>query len=484
MADTLKNRFVYIVSLLFIAVLGVLLYQESYWYAVAAVPAALLLVWLALTSLDKLLLFIVFFTPLSINIESYVDVNLGLYLPTEPLMFGAMFLFFMKLLYEKKYDMNIIRHPITIALLVNLIWLFITSITSSMPLVSFKFLLSRLWFVVTFYFLGIQLFNDKKNITRFVWLYIIPLTGVIFYTVIHHSMYGFGVKAGHWVMNPFYKDHTSYGAILAMFFPFLIGYLFKKDQSATMKITIGLLTLIFTLGLILSYTRAAWLSLGVALGVYLAFIFKIKLRTIFLMGLVAVGAFFVFKDDIFMKLEKNRQDSSTDFAEHVQSMSNVSTDASNLERINRWDCALKMFQEKPVFGWGPGTYMFQYAPFQHSSNLTIISTNFGDMGNAHSEYLGPLAESGVLGTLTFIALVIAIIYKGSLLYMKTETRNMRMIVMSMLLGLITYLVHGILNNYLDTDKASVPFWGFAAILVAIDVRGYYKANIQEKEVKN
>jgi hypothetical protein len=29
----------------------------------------------------------------------------------------------------------------------------------------------------------------------------------------------------------------------------------------------------------------------------------------------------------------------------------------------------------------------------------------------------------------------------------------------------------VLNDFLDTDKASVPFWGFTALLVAIDV--YY-----------
>jgi len=34
---------------------------------------------------------------------------------------------------------------------------------------------------------------------------------------------------------------------------------------------------------------------------------------------------------------------------------------------------------------------------------------------------------------------------------------------------MTYFIHGVLNNYLDTDKASVPFWGFIAILVALDV---------------
>ena len=35
------------------------------------------------------------------------------------------------------------------------------------------------------------------------------------------------------------------------------------------------------------------------------------------------------------------------------------------------------------------------------------------------------------------------------------------------LGLVTYWVHGLLNNFLELDKAAVPYWGFTAILVAI-----------------
>jgi hypothetical protein len=45
-----------------------------------------------------------------------------------------------------------------------------------------------------------------------------------------------------------------------------------------------------------------------------------------------------------------------------------------------------------------------------------------------------------------------------------------MIVVSVLIGLTTYFLHGILNNFLDTDKASAAVWGFLAVLVALDVR--------------
>jgi O-antigen ligase len=92
------------------------------------------------------------------------------------------------------------------------------------------------------------------------------------------------------------------------------------------------------------------------------------------------------------------------------------------------------------------------------------------MGNAHSEYIGPLAEAGVLGMLTFLAVSIAIVATGWRVYLKLDRGPEKSMMLAVVLGLVTYLIHGLLNNFLDTDKASVPFWGFAAMLVAADIQ--------------
>jgi len=139
-----------------------------------------------------------------------------------------------------------------------------------------------------------------------------------------------------------------------------------------------------------------------------------------------------------------------------------------------------MFREKPLFGWGPGTYMFRYAPFQLSSEMTAISTNFGNRGNAHSEYIGSLAESGIPGPVSFIIIGITGLLTGFRVLVKTKKKRLRYILMGLLLGLLTYFVHGLLNNFLDTDKISALFWGFLAVFVSMDV--YYKdKNIAEVE---
>ena len=120
-------------------------------------------------------------------------------------------------------------------------------------------------------------------------------------------------------------------------------------------------------------------------------------------------------------------------------------------------------------GWGPGTFMFQYAPFQLSDEKTRISTNAGDKGNAHSEYIGPMCESGLFGMLSFLIIIICVVYYSVILYPRIKNKEQRLYLVSLFLGLVTYLIHGILNNFLDTDKASAPFWGFIAAIVALEV---------------
>ena len=422
----------------------------------------------------------VFCTPLAINFND-MDVRLGLSLPTEPILIAIMFLFLLKQFYNPTYDIKIIRHPVTLAIIFNLVWIALTSITSEMPIVSLKFLVSRLWFVTVFYFLFVFIFKKISLIKQFAWLYIIPLTIIIIYTLITHAQLGFDEKSANWVVSPFYNDHTAYGAALAMFIPVLIGFIFYKNYNNYIRSFAFILTLLFLIATVFSYTRAAWVSLAVAAVVMLLLYSGIKFRTMLFGGIVFGCFFFFVKTDIVMSLERNRQDASDNFIKHVQSISNISSDASNLERLNRWNCALKMFSERPWFGWGPGTYSFQYAPFQESKDKTIISTNLATGGNAHSEYLGPLSESGLLGMLSFVAIMLCVVATGFKVYYESKSKEIKLISATVLLGLITYFVHGGLNNFLDTDKLSCPFWGFSAILVAFDL--YHNKNKEEESVK-
>ena len=228
-------------------------------------------------------------------------------------------------------------------------------------------------------------------------------------------------------------------------------------------------TVVLLVGFYLSYCRAAWLSLTFGAVVLIVIKLKIKIQWILLSLVVFASIFFLMRTQIIQQMERNKQDSSKDLVKHLQSMSNISSDASNLERLNRWNSALKMFNQKPITGWGPGTYQFVYGPFQSSKDKTIISTDFGVKGNAHSEYIGPLSEQGVPGLLFVLGILGTVIYTALSILKRKLNPQTKQIVFILIVGLISYYVHGFMNNFLDSDKLSVPFWGFIAALVAIDL---------------
>lgn len=469
-----KNKLVALISGLFIAINCVLFTYHIYWFTL--LPVVLIVGWFIFYRTTAALLITAFLTPFSQQID-FDFIHASLSVPTEPMMIILTFLFWLKMIISGDYDARVFRHPITIALIINIAWMLVTATTSSMPFVSFKFLIARIWFVTTFYLIAIPVFRSYKNIRSFIWLFVIAMCVVIFYSLYRHSLYNFSQDYSTHAPKPFFSDHGIYAAVIALFMPFMALFFLKRSAFGLSIWQAGFAMFLFAVlvvGLVFSFTRAAWLGVGAATAFAAIVIFRIQFRTI-LIGLAFVGLFIWLNEtDLYFELKSNKRVSATNFEQHIQSMTNISTDVSNIERINRWHSAWRMFEARPVLGWGPGTYMFQYGPFQLSREMTIISVRNGSLGNAHSEYFGPMAESGVLGILSVVGLFLTSVIVGMRLMYKSRSQLTKYTAMGAILGLTTYYIHGFLNDYLDLDKAAIPFWALMAIITALDL--YYNKN--------
>jgi O-antigen ligase len=440
---------------------------------------ALIGLYLLFFKLDLLIYLLAFVTPLSIPFENE-KVNLGISIPSEIIMVLITILFFVRIFIDLKLEKKIIFHPITIAILAYLCWIFLTSITSELPIVSFKFLLSKTWFIVSCYFLILWfLKKDISKWVKFMNCYMAGLAIVICIATVKLAQAGLFSKGLHWIMSPYYNDHTAYGAAIALFIPLQIGFFFLPDRPNYSKLGYVLSLCFLLVGLYFSYCRAAWLSIIIIMILFFILKLRIKLSWVLVgVGLLAF-IFYSFSDEIIYRMGRNSQDSSKNIDEHIQSISNISTDASNVERLNRWVSAFGMIEERPIVGWGPGTYQFVYASFQKPQYKTIITTNFGDGGNAHSEFIGPTAETGFIGLATVLAIMTATLYTGIRTYISSRRKEIKIISLSATLALISYYIHGTMNNFLDTDKLSLPFWACVAIIVAMDIM-----RKEEEEIKN
>lgn len=440
---------------------------------VYVLPLGLLLALLAVVASDKLLYLTAFLVPLSVTVHD-LGMGAGMNLPTEPLVIGLMLIAIFKFASEGFKDQAFLKHPLTILILINTGWILLTTFTSSMPLVSLKFFIARTWYIIVFYFFASRLFQSTESIKRFWSVLLYAAAAVVLFVVARHSTFGFTRDSVTTVIQPFFWIHGVYAAMVAYFMPIMLVFFIEGKAlsfSPLRRSFFLFFSVLFAFAVVYSYTRAAWLSILAAMVALLVILIKVKPVWIYSVSIVAVLGLSYYQGDILMKLSRNKTGSnSKNMEKHLQSATNIKNDPSNLERLNRWSCAYRMYQDKPVFGFGPGTYMFQYAPYQLSYQKTVISTNFGTLGHAHSEFLGPLAEGGLISMLSWLLIFIYACIRALWLSYYAKSREIKALAMALLLGFLTYFVHGFLNSYFDYDKIAVPFWATLSILVVLDTK--------------
>lgn len=440
---------------------------------IAGIAALPLLCWLLFARTNLILFALFALIPVSVPYRTGSGVVIGL--PSEALAaILAVYLLVISMI-RPVFSRAILRHPLVILIVAEAAWMLLCSLFSADPLVSLKRVLMRALFIQVFLLFGIHLFSRNEN--RVTHLYVLYAAGMI-WPVIHsylfHRDFNFSRSAAYKMCEPFYTDHTIYGACLAFVIPMLVLIVFGNHivrLRSYKYILVTALTFLMVAALVLSFSRAAWISVLIAFLFGGLLMMRIKLRSIIVFLLAAGLCTYIYSDQIYQTISENESVSTKgDLSDHLLSSANVQSDASNTERINRWLCAWRMALDRPVTGFGPGMYQFEYGRFQDRGHMTRISTFSGSKGHAHSEYFTPLSETGFPGALLFLAIVLSVIgYGMKVIYNETDKRT-KLLLYGAVLGLVTFYVHGIFNAFLDSDKMAVLVFGSIAVIVAADLR--------------
>lgn len=336
-------------------------------------------------------------------------------------------------------------------------WLAACAFFSTMPVVSWKYWIVEAghWWVFA---IGLALFPDLWR-RAFKW-FVVSTAGVVVYALIHHAFYHFRADQALLAPMPFFPENTLYAAVLAMSAIASFAVFPAKGGRA------GWMRLILFTGLFFSFCRAAWLSVLIAGAVGLPFIFREKWRWFAFAGICLLVAGFLLRG---------------------QMLTRMANDVSMIERLNRYACALRMAYERPRTGFGPGTFQFQYIPYQKPEEMTRISARepvmersprtYGRGGGVHSEYFQALSEAGWPGLVLWMTLTLVVMWTGYKQFFSGKTKENQLLVLALALSLLTFFVHGIVNNMLHDGRVAALVWGSAGFLVSTlsdrSGRGYY-----------
>jgi putative inorganic carbon (HCO3(-)) transporter len=469
---TLKKYIEYVVlSLLTIFLLFSVIFFDDLFYSllILAIPTFFLLLLILFKDYTKVLFLLILTLPLSIPFSA--PNGFTIMFPSEILIAFLSLFIGMRFWFDYSIDRKIVFHPVSVLIIAGLLWDIVCSLLSASPEVSAKRTIVTAVYIIIYYFLLVHLFSDTKNISKVYGLYIIGFLLPILYTLYIHAGLDFMVAPSALISRPFYNDHTIYGAVLAFFIPYLIYSAVKKQDHKRYTIQYLLLSLLFITALFFSYSRAAWLSLLIA-GLFFIFMLlkhKLIVSSIIIVLSIISAVFFwetIYETAIESKAISNRED----LTEHLQSVTNINSDVSNAERINRWKSALRMFYDKPLTGFGPGTYQFYYGNYQLRSDMTRISTFQGNRGHAHSEYLNRLSETGWPGFLLFISIPLSVFIVAQRVDKTVKDTATKNIARMSVLGLVTFYIHAFFNGFIETDKMAMPVYAAIAAIVVVDIK--------------
>jgi len=437
----------------------------------------------ALLDIAPVMLFLAAVLPFSVKLAAGASGTQVIF-PAEMIEGFLFFVYFLRYFTGKqKFSSAFFLHPVTLCVVLLLAFSIISLAFSTMVTISVKALLVKTVYAGVYYFLFYEVVkNNPSGGMRYMIAYGLSLAVIAVYALVNHSAYDFSKDASGTVVLPFYADHTIYSACIAFVLPAFAAYSFNNCIRRTGTgglIIFRIVTLLFIVAILFSLCRATWVSL--ACGMIMLVLVKIRVKPVVLFTLLAATGLVAYlnSDAIMGSFRQNRYDSNARGAgleEQTKSITNIRNDQSNGERLNRWKCALRMVESRPLTGYGLGTYQFQYFPFQKRSEMTRISiTNpnnikVGHGGTAHSEYLLALSEGGLVVFVPFLLLVMAAIATGMRNIYKAADPKTRQVGIVLLVGLTTYLTHSFFNNFLDTDKAAFLFWAAAAMITAFDLK--------------
>ena len=408
---------------------------------------------------------------LPFSIETSINENLNINIPTEPMLAIA----FTSICWDVLRKPGLIKQLFwneSLWILPLLFSFFLTAFFSTILWVSIKFSMLNIIYILVFFIWQKYYFKVYPSLfPKLLGLYTISLLAVIIYAFYQFSQYSWYLPTIKGIFRPFYKDHTILGAATAMLASFFLSYAFKVKHLMS-KLMVGVAGLFLMAIVIFSNSRAAILSLifSAFIGVLLMLRIRIKYIVISLVSVLLLLGIF---NSRFLQVLKTNQylshNTNSGMLESLESSGNISSDISNLERLNRWISGVGMFTDKPLTGFGPGTYQFVYIPYQRKEFMNRLTVNDpwhvpeNSGGTAHSEYILALSEMGILGIIAFFILFGRWVW---IAFEKARNHPYQKTIVIAFISISTYLFHAFFNNFLNTDKFAFLFWGMAAWMTA------------------
>jgi len=417
----------------------------------------------------KVLYYLLFFTiPFSLQLELG---PLSIDLPDEPLMILFLLLSVVVIISGKHINWNAKIKTFYIFIFLIIIWLILTTLTSTHVARSIKFLLAKFWYLAAFVFMAELLITDKRSVRGVFWSVFSAQLVVTAIIMVRHAGENFSFDVSHGIVYPIFPNAVVYGAMQALILPWawMMRTWYPKDRLEHWIIVVGCILILISI--VLSYRRGAWVATALLPIVYVLLQFK-AFRVFTFASLVVVAGIvgYLLQGNTYYRYAPKYENTvfhHGDFEGHIEATFE-GKELSGMERLYRWVAAKNMIADNPWLGTGPSTFNMEYKKYADDAFRTYVSDN-PEQSTTHNYFLMTFAEQGIMGGVLFLGICVFMLCKAANVYHTVQDAECKALVLGALLSLVTILFHSILNELIEVDKVGPFFWLSMVMIHKVDV---------------
>ena len=305
-------------------------------------------------------------------------------------------------------------------------------------------------------FLLTQVLRRAQDITRFGIVCSVYGFGLAFFAVLQDlssngRLYWLRVpRDGGWIYGP-YVNHNHYAGLMELLFPIPLAMCLSRRVERGPKIALAVAAAFMASSIVLSGSRGGVVALVVQLALVSAFLAVPRKSP--KVALVLGGCLMVASLWILLIGGSSLADRLSTF--HSEAQAELSTGL----RLTVTRDSMHMWGQRPLLGWGLGTFPTAYPPFQ--SFFTNIFVN-----EAHNDYAQLLVEMGALGFLVMLWFV-GLLFRGAWRKLRDGKLGVNGgAALAGALGCVGILVHSFFDFNLQIPANAAWFYVLATVAVA------------------
>lgn len=254
-------------------------------------------------------------------------------------------------------------------------------------------------------------------------------------------------RFGGWIYGP-YVNHNHYAGLMEMLVPIPLVFAFSRYAHGRERWVAASAAAFMGATIFLSGSRGGMIAFAVQVAIFLYFLFREKAAN---RGAFLMAAFLVISLACIAWIggsEVTARLSTINTGKH--------SDLSNDIRFQINRDTLHMLRQRPILGWGLGTFETVYPQFRSFYTNLLVD-------KAHNDYLQLLAETGVVGFAVMLWFLISVFRPARPKIRNWPSDINGAVTLSAVIGIAGILIHSFVDFNLEIPANALLFFSLCAI---------------------